>query len=582
MSSFFDSIMRDSFSFFDRMKRDSQAEQETKEAYKEASGVDIEEQRRIWDERAKGYWGEYKVFSAIFRELDFPNKILVNTQIPAENGRKTEVDLLLFAPTGIYVFEIKHYSGKVYGGYDKPTWTEYYKTRDSVTFENPLKQNEYHLSQLRRLLPNAQFYSYVVFTNSNAEIKVGGRYPGHLTVCQLDDLTEKIRGDFAGRVEIYSAEQIEKFFSVLSPFSPLEINKDQYFEKDDEILPFSGYAEAILQELKEEKRKAKDSALREVQKQLEELNKEREEVQRQKEECQVSIRAAENERDNAIKSLEEFAKNFETVKPYSGGAGAINRDSLKAEVRFSVSDSFLHATNMYFTLSNSSSELWIETIDSWFIIGLKNGSVHKYVLREHVNDYHIGSKIEPKGVRYGSPIMMRLYNMSVDDISYIKLCNTVVTDRPHSKQNVAPGIEFEIYTADGVDSVFDSGETKAIANLNGSVFELNPDFLKCDICVDESTDGTGSDIKFSFSACTEDVGSIEEYAFKKCASNFYSSTVMPRSKTNTFIMHLSGVRVDEIVFVKLKGARIFRKENWTQEDLLPGVEIEVYPQNDDV
>lgn len=527
----------------------------------------------------------------MFNELSFPNKILVNVEIPSDYGKTTEIDLLLFAPTGIYVFEIKHYSGKVYGGFDKPTWTEYYKTRDSVTFDNPLKQNEYHLSQLKRLLPEAQFYSYVVFTNSSAEIKVGGRYPGYLTVSRLEDLVDKIREDFAGRVEIYSADQIEKYFRALRPYSPLENNTQEFFKKGNEILPFSGFAEAMLRDLNNAKQAAKEAALREVREKTQALDHERSELNKQKEECIRKVSAAENERDSAIKDLKEFARNFEVVTPFKSGYGVINRDCLYVDVKFENSDSFLHTVNMTYTLSNTSSELWIQTLNAWFIVGLKNGKAQKYILREHIKNYSNGSKVEPKQKKYNSPEMIRLFNVSQEDIAFIKLCNTTVTDRSFGGSDVAPGIEFEIYTVPGVDSVYDREDAIKISNTNNGALELNPDFMKSEVYIEDSADGTGSDIKFGFSACTDEVGfdlgragfvvglrngSIDEYGFKQCVRNFYSATVMPHSKSGMYVMHLNGVKPEDIVVIKLKGARIFRKEFWNVESLFEGVEFDVY------
>ena len=589
---FFSSIFNASESFFERTQRESRdietLEKRTQKAYMEASGINIEEQKDIWNERAKGYWGEYKVFSLLFNELNFPNKIMVNVEIPSDNGRTTEIDLLLF--------EIKHYSGKVYGGFDKPTWTEYYKTRDSVTFDNPLKQNEYHLSQLKRLLPDAQFYSYVVFTNSNAEIKVGGRYPGYLTVSRLEDLVDKVREDFAGREEIYSADQIEKYFRVLRPYSPMENNTQEFFKKDSEILPFSGFAEAMLRDLNHAKQAAKEAALSEVREKTQALDYERSELKKQKEECIRKVSAAENERDSAVKDLKEFARNFEVVTPFTSGYGVINRDCLKVEVKFEESDSFLHTVNMIYTLSNTSTELWIQTLNAWLIVGLKNGKAQKYILREHIKNYHIGPKIEPKQKKYESPDMIRLFNVSMEDIAFIKLCNTTVTDRSNGGFDVAPGVEFEIYTAPGVDSVYDYEEAKVISNTNNGALELNPDFMKSEVFIEESADGTGSDIKFGFSACTDEVGfdlgragfvvglkngSIDEYGFKHCVRGFYSSTVMPHSKTGMYVMHLNGVKPEDIVVIKLKGARIFRKEFWNVESLFEGVEFDVYPESSD-
>lgn len=50
---------------------------------------------------------------------------------------------------------------------------------------------------------------------------------------------------------------------------------------------------------------------------------------------------------------------------------------------------------------------------------------------------------------------------------------------------------------------------------------------------------------------------------------------MPKSKTNTLTMHLD-TKAEDIVFIKLKGLRIFRKELWQHDNLLPGTEFEIY------
>ena len=595
---------------------------EAREAYKEASGIDIQEQKEIWDERAKGYWGEYKVFSKLFRELDFPNKLMVNVQIPAENGKTTEIDLLLFASTGVYVFEIKNYCGAVYGSFDKPTWTEYFKTRDSVTFENPLKQNAYHLRQLKSLLPDAKLYSYVVFTNPDAKIMVGGRYPGYLTVCDINGLTEKIRGDFAGREEVYSYEQITDMFRKVMPYSPMENNKDDFFQYGEKILPFSSFAETIIKELEREKQKVLASADAEIKRKEAELEdqriaiqkeadaeverrtaaikRERIEIEKTKSNCIAQIAEAEKKqaeaeekRDEAVKSFEAFAQNFDNVKPFTSKYGVLNRECFKADVKFEMSDSFVDTVNMYYTLKNMSKEIWIETLNAWLIVGLKDGRVQKYVFGEHRAYYHNGSKIQPMYSQYDSPRKIRLFDIaSIEDIKYIKMCNAAVFTGVNERTNVAPGVEFELYVADDSDSVYSMGEEKKVAALNGGRFELKPDFIKSEIEVIPSASGTGSDICFSFAACTGEVGvdltnaafviltnSCEtvELGIKANTKNFYSTSIMPLSKTSKFSMHTE-LSAGDIAIIKLKGARIFRKENWLYDNIMPDAVFDVYPQ----
>ena len=81
--------------------------------YKEASGVDFREQKRIWDERGRGYYGEYRVMQELYQNLPGQCKILMNLNVPIDGGKITEIDLLLIHDTGIYVFEINHYKGTI-------------------------------------------------------------------------------------------------------------------------------------------------------------------------------------------------------------------------------------------------------------------------------------------------------------------------------------------------------------------------------------------------------------------------------------------------------------------------------------
>ncbi|MBQ5799166.1 MAG: NERD domain-containing protein, partial [Oscillospiraceae bacterium] len=88
---------------------------EIEQVYKQLTNVDIEEQKRIWDERGKGYYGEYLLFCELYKNVAGHGKILMNLNIPTESGGTTEIDLILIHETGIYVFEIKHYKGTIYG-----------------------------------------------------------------------------------------------------------------------------------------------------------------------------------------------------------------------------------------------------------------------------------------------------------------------------------------------------------------------------------------------------------------------------------------------------------------------------------
>ena len=119
--------------------------------YKQLTNVDIEEQKKLWDERGKGYYGEFLVFCELYKNIPGNCKILMNLNIPTANEKATEIDLVLMHETGIYVFEIKHYKGAIYGDNTGNIWTQYFRTTKNSTFKNPILQNAYHIDALKNI-----------------------------------------------------------------------------------------------------------------------------------------------------------------------------------------------------------------------------------------------------------------------------------------------------------------------------------------------------------------------------------------------------------------------------------------------
>ncbi len=95
--------------------------------------------------------------TAIFHDLYIRNR----------NGTYTQIDLVLATDAGILVFEVKEYSGWIFGTGTQRNWTQVmgygrYKYR----FYNPVLQNRKHVSDLQQQLPQFRdipFYSIVVF-----------------------------------------------------------------------------------------------------------------------------------------------------------------------------------------------------------------------------------------------------------------------------------------------------------------------------------------------------------------------------------------------------------------------------------
>ena len=138
-----------------------------KSAYQNLTGIQVDEQLKTWDARGKGYYGEYLLFSELYRNLSGQCKILMNLQIPSEHGRTTEIDLLLIHETGLYVFEAKHYKGTIYGKADDQQWTQYFRTSPNQCFNNPIIQNRWHIKQLYKIYSSLPIHSFIVFTNED-------------------------------------------------------------------------------------------------------------------------------------------------------------------------------------------------------------------------------------------------------------------------------------------------------------------------------------------------------------------------------------------------------------------------------
>jgi hypothetical protein len=83
------------------------------------------------------------------------------------NGGYSQIDLVVAAKAGIIVFEVKDYSGWIFGNGQYREWTQVLAYgKEKYRFYNPIMQNNKHLVELRKKLKqseNIPFYSIVVF-----------------------------------------------------------------------------------------------------------------------------------------------------------------------------------------------------------------------------------------------------------------------------------------------------------------------------------------------------------------------------------------------------------------------------------
>ncbi|MBQ4323646.1 MAG: NERD domain-containing protein [Clostridia bacterium] len=237
------------------------------EIYKQLTQVDIEEQKKIWDERGRGYYGEFVLFCRLYKSIQGNFKILMNLNLPTEDGKTTEIDLLMIHETGIYVFEVKHHKGIIYGTDEDPLWTQYFKTASNHTFHNPIEQNGYHVRALKNLFPEEPISSVIVFTNNDCEIRVNNQNP-YIDICKLDSVNQALAKRF--QKQCLSVERIEEIFQTLAKYSPMQ----EPAVLNGETAPFGSWLEPTIVQMK--------AYEKESQKKLNELTEKVKELENQK------------------------------------------------------------------------------------------------------------------------------------------------------------------------------------------------------------------------------------------------------------------------------------------------------------
>jgi|TARA_B110000285_G_scaffold210200_1_gene251862 hypothetical protein len=87
--------------------------------------------------------------------------------IKKDNDGFSQIDLVLVTSEGIIVFEVKDYSGWIFGSGNNTNWTQVLSYgRKKYKFYNPIKQNQNHIIHLRKTLKqfeNIPFFSVIVF-----------------------------------------------------------------------------------------------------------------------------------------------------------------------------------------------------------------------------------------------------------------------------------------------------------------------------------------------------------------------------------------------------------------------------------
>ena len=114
---------------------------------------------------SRGTASEQHLILTLLKSGIHPQAIFHDLYIVRHDGKFSQIDLVVATRVGIIVFEVKDFSGWIYGKGNQTKWTQVLAYgNEKYRFYNPLMQNNTHIKQLRqKLKENVPFYSVVVF-----------------------------------------------------------------------------------------------------------------------------------------------------------------------------------------------------------------------------------------------------------------------------------------------------------------------------------------------------------------------------------------------------------------------------------
>lgn len=120
--------------------------------------------------RNRGEWSERETVMQLLKMGIDHRAIFHDCYIRRASGNYTQVDLVVATHAGLLAFEIKDYSGWIFGHFRQQYWTQVLAYgKEKHRFYNPIMQNNGHIQAIRENLPHnphIPIYSIIVFFGS--------------------------------------------------------------------------------------------------------------------------------------------------------------------------------------------------------------------------------------------------------------------------------------------------------------------------------------------------------------------------------------------------------------------------------
>ena len=141
-----------------------------------------------------GNYGEFILYRKIVGIFG-KDYVFTNVYLDNKNTDHTEVDVIALSNHGIYVFEMKNYSGYIYGSEKDQYWTQVLNKYSKHKFYNPLRQNYAHIKAIEKYLElnENEIIPVVVFSNNSKLSKINVKKENH--IIQIKDLNRLINSN---------------------------------------------------------------------------------------------------------------------------------------------------------------------------------------------------------------------------------------------------------------------------------------------------------------------------------------------------------------------------------------------------
>ena len=176
----------------------------------------------------KGLNGEYSLYQYLQPFESMGCKFLFNLYIPKDNGKTSEIDVIMFHYKGLFVIESKNYSGWIFGNENNKQWTQTLPVGRGRShkehFYNPIMQNATHIRAVRKYISDTiPIYSVIAFSD-NCTLK-DVTVKSNVIVTYYSDLQRKIKLKLS-EINNYTMtlELMNETYSKLSQYA----NVDEY------------------------------------------------------------------------------------------------------------------------------------------------------------------------------------------------------------------------------------------------------------------------------------------------------------------------------------------------------------------